>query len=110
MKKVLLIYYIFATIIFAGFATHGSENPEIYIYSKTYLAVLVVMALALFVAIPWWINRFVKKNGGRSFLMALVPSLITLFVVYLGGHYYYYATQEHLFNGSLSFSLTSNPK
>lgn len=98
MKKVLLIYYIFATIIFAGFATHGSENPEIYIYSKTYLAVLVVMALALFVAIPWWINRFVKKNGGRSFLMALVPSLITLFVVYLGGHYYYYATQEHLFD------------
>ncbi len=98
MKKGLLIYYIFAAIIFAGFATHGSENPEIYIYSKTYLAVLVVMALALFLAIPWWINSFIKKNGTRNFFMALVPSLITLFVVYIGGHYYYYATQEHLFD------------
>lgn len=98
MKKVLFIYYIFATIIFAGFASHGSDTPEIFIFSKKYLAVLVVMALLLFVAIPWWINRFGKKNGVRSFFMALVPSLITLFVVYLGAHYYYYATQEHLFD------------
>ncbi len=98
MKKLLLIYYILAAIIFAGFATHGSKNPEIYIFSKIYFTVLVVMALALFLAIPWWINRFVKKNGARNFFMALVPSLITLFVVYIGGHYYYYATQEHLFD------------
>jgi lysophospholipase L1-like esterase len=98
MKKVLSIYYILAAIIFAGFATHGSDNPEIYIFSKKYFAVLVVMALAFFLAIPWWVNSFVKKNGTRDFLMALVPSLIMLFIVYLGGHYYYYATQEHLFD------------
>lgn len=98
MKKALLIYFILAAIIFVGFATHGSDNPEIYIYSKIYFAVLVVMALALFLAIPWWVNSFVKKNGSRNFFMALVPSLITLFVVYIGGHYYYYATQEHLFD------------
>lgn len=98
MKKTLLIYYILAAIIFAGFATHESKNPEIFIFSKIYLGVLVVMALVLFLAIPWWINSFVKKNGARNFFMALVPSLITLFVVYIGGHYYYYATQEHLFD------------
>ena len=39
--------------------------------------------------------------------MALIPSLITLFVVYLGGHYYYYATQEHLFDPFLQ--MPPNP-
>ena len=67
MKKVLFIYYIFATIIFAGFASHGSDTPEIFIFSIKYLAVLVVMALLLFVAIPWWINRFGKKKWGKKF-------------------------------------------
>lgn len=98
MNKLLIIYYIFAAIIFAGFATHGSESPEIFIYSKKYLAILVILGLILFLAIPWWINSFVKKNGVRNFFMALVPSIITLMVVYFGGHYYYYATQEHLFD------------
>lgn len=98
MKKVILIYYIFASIIFAGFTSHESENPEIYIYSKIYLLILVVIAMALFLAIPWWVNSFLKKNGAKNFFMALIPSLLTLFVVYIGGHYYYYATQEHLFD------------
>jgi len=98
MKKVLFIYYIFAAIIFAGFASHGSDNPEIFIFSKVYLAILVVMALVLFIAFPWWINSYGKKNGGKGLFMAMLPSLITLFVIYLGGHYYYYSTQEHLFD------------
>ena len=98
MKKVLLIYYIFALILVAGFAAHGSETHEIYIYSKKYLAGLIVLAILVLGVIPWWINRFIKKNGIKEFFMALLPSLLTLLLIYIGGHYYYYATQEHLFD------------
>ena len=98
MKKILILYYILALILFAGFATHASETPEIYIYSKVYLGILVVLGIILLGLIPWWMNRFIDKNGSKSFIMALIPSLITIGVIYLGGHYYYYAQQEHLFD------------
>jgi len=98
MKKILVIYYILALILFAGFATHSSETPEIYIYSKKYLAILVVLGIILLGLIPWWMNRFLEKNGTRNFIMALMPSLITIGLIYVGGHYYYYSQQEHLFD------------
>lgn len=98
MKKLLFIYYILAILLVTGFAAHGSENPEIFIYSKKYLAVLIFLAVLFLGIIPWWIHRFVKKNGTKNFFMALVPSLITLALVYFAGHYYYYSQQEHLFD------------
>lgn len=106
MKKTLLVYYIVALIFVAGFATHGSENPEIFIYSYKYLAVLIALVLIFLVAIPWWINKYVNKNGSRSLLMAVVPSLLTIFLIYLGGHYYYYSQQEHLFDPFLQMPPT----
>jgi lysophospholipase L1-like esterase len=98
MKKVIFAYYICAILIFTGFISHGSDAPEIFIYSKKYFVILVALAIILLLAIPWWINSFMRKNGVKVLFMTLIPSLMTLFFVYLGGHYYYYQTQEHLFD------------
>ena len=59
--------------------------------------VLLVLALIFLVAIPWWIKSFISKNGLKNFGAAILPSLITILVVYTGCRYYYYATQDHLF-------------
>ena len=98
MNKVLLTYFIFAILLIAGLATHGSDTPEILIYSKKYFIVLVVLALIFLVAIPWWIRSFISKHGTKNFFSAILPSLITLLIAYFIGHYWYYATQEHLFD------------
>jgi len=97
MNKVLLTYFFFAFLLIAGLATHGSDTPEILIYSKKYFIVLAVLALIFLVAIPWWIRSFISKNGTKNFFSAIFPSVITLLLAYFVGHYYYYATQEHLF-------------
>jgi hypothetical protein len=83
MKKILVVYYLLALFIFAGFATHGSETPEIFIYSKKYLAVLVVLGIILLGLIPWWMNRFIDKNGTKEFIMSTIPSLVTIGLIYL---------------------------
>ena len=98
MKKTLIVYYILALIFIAGFATHGSDSPEILIYSKKYFFFLLALSSIALVAIPWWMNRFINKHGGRKFFKSLIPSLVTIIILYLGGHYYYYAQQEHLFD------------
>jgi len=97
MNKVLLTYFFFALLLIAGLATHGSDTPEILIYSKKYFMVLLVLALIFLVAIPWWIRSFISKNGTKNFFSAIFPSVITLLLAYFIGHYWYYATQEHMF-------------
>ena len=97
MNKVLTVYYILALLLISGLATHSSDLPEILIYSQKYFIVLLILALIFLVAIPWWIRSFISKNGVKGFWSAILPSLITILVLYTGGRYYYYATQDHLF-------------
>ena len=97
MNKVLLIYYFFALLLISGLAAHSSDTPEVLIYSKKYFIVLLVLALVFLVAIPWWIRSFISKHGVKNFFSAIFPSVITLLLAYVVGHFYYYATQEHLF-------------
>ncbi|MEM6964329.1 MAG: GDSL-type esterase/lipase family protein [Bacteroidota bacterium] len=98
MKKLLIIYYALAILLVAGFTTHSSDTPAILFYSTKYFLFLAVLAIVLLGIIPWWLNRYVSQNGTKNLLMASVPSIITLVLIYLAGHYYYYYQQEHLFD------------
>ena len=97
MNKVLTIYYIFALLLISGLATHSSDLPEVLIYSQKYFIVLLILSLVFLVLIPWWIKSFISKNSVKEFFSAILPSLITILLLYTCGRYYYYATQSHLF-------------
>jgi lysophospholipase L1-like esterase len=98
MKKFLVCYLGLATFFVIGFYTRGSAEPEVFIYSWKYFALLVVITVILLGAVPLYFYSFLKRHPAKELWLNLLPSLFLVLLCYVGAHYYFYSQQVHPFD------------
>lgn len=92
-KYLILIYWILALFLYAGFLFHRSPSPSIFIYSSKYFLFLVV-ALAFLCLLPALLRLYVKKVGWRGLFFSLVPLCALLFLAYFISSFAYYHSRS----------------
>lgn len=76
-----IVFYIVYLFIYAGFFFYKSGTPQIGPYSTRYFVFLIVLAIPFL--LPLVIKYLIKKSGKKNFLLALIPSIILVIILYV---------------------------
>lgn len=93
----LLPYIGLTSFIFIGFLCHRSAQPFIGLYSLPYIGFLGGLLVG-FVGMPLLFLKLIRTYGRKQLLFSMLPACALVFVLYLGAHYYYYASRTHPFH------------
>lgn len=95
-NPIIFLYYLLYSFIYAGWLSHRSVVPDIFIYSKGYFVFLCVMALPFF--LPLMARVYIKTIGVKGFWYSVILAIAAFLILYVPSAIYYYYTEEHLFD------------